>query len=67
MRNKLQSSPATSNAIRGAEQSGNIAKQWFARTRWVRGLTWQYGRHDIASGRYPDIGIAKERATSKQR
>ena len=23
--------PATSNAIRGAEQSGNIAKQWFAR------------------------------------
>ena len=24
-------SPATSNAIRGAEQSGNIAKQWFAR------------------------------------
>ena len=22
--------PATSNAIRGAEQSGNIAKQWFA-------------------------------------
>ena len=25
------SSPATSNAIRGAEQSGNIAKQQFAR------------------------------------
>ena len=25
------SSPATSNAIRGAEQSGNIAKQRFAR------------------------------------
>ena len=24
-------SPATNNAIRGAEQSGNIAKQWFAR------------------------------------
>ena len=22
--------PTTSNAIRGAEQSGNIAKQWFA-------------------------------------
>ena len=36
--NKLQSSPTTNNAIRGAEQSGNIAKQWFARTRWVRGL-----------------------------
>ena len=35
-RNGLQSSPATSNAIRGAEQSGNIANQWFARTRWVR-------------------------------
>ena len=30
-RNGLQSSPATSNAIRGAEQSGNIANQWFAR------------------------------------
>ena len=31
--NKVQtsSSPATNNAIRGAEQSGNIAKQWFAR------------------------------------
>ena len=28
--NKLQSSPATNNAIRGAEQSGNIAKQRFA-------------------------------------
>ena len=24
-------SPATNNAIRGAEQSDNIAKQWFAR------------------------------------
>ena len=24
-------SPATNNAIRGAEQSGNIAKHWFAR------------------------------------
>ena len=30
--NKLQSSPATNNAIRGAEQSGNIANQRFART-----------------------------------
>ena len=30
-RNKLQSSLATNNAIRGAEQSGNIAKQRFAR------------------------------------
>ena len=45
-RNKLQSSPATNNAIRGAEQSGNIDKQRFARTRWVRGLVQQYGRHD---------------------
>ena len=62
---KLQSSPATNNAIRGAEQSGNIAKQRFARTRWVRGLTWQYGGHDIASGRYR--GIAIDLATSKQR
>src|SRR3954462_9397056 len=64
---QTSSSPATNNAIRGAEQSGNIAKQWFARTRWVRGLTWQSGRHDIASGRYRSIGIAKERATSKER
>ena len=31
-RNGLQSSPANSNAIRGAEQSGNIANQRFART-----------------------------------
>ena len=37
------SSPATNNAIRGAEQSGNIANQRFARTWWVRGLTWQFG------------------------
>ena len=28
---KSSSSPATNNAIRGAEQSGNIAKQRFAR------------------------------------
>ena len=64
---QTSSPPATSNAIRGPEQSGNIAKQRFARTRWVRGLTWQYGRHDIASGRYCGIGIAIYRATSKQR
>ena len=32
--------PATSNAIRGAEQSGNIAKQWFARiVEKVRGCS----------------------------
>ena len=30
-REPTSSSPATSNAIRGAEQSGNIAKQRFAR------------------------------------
>ena len=59
---QTSSSPATNNAIRGAEQSGNIAKQRFARTRWVRGLTWQSGRHDKASGRYR--GIAIERTTS---
>ena len=29
-------SPATNNAIRGAEQSGNIAKQWFARNVGLR-------------------------------
>ena len=27
--------PATNNAIRGAEQSGNIAKQRFARKGWL--------------------------------
>ena len=26
---RTSSSPATNNAIRGAEQAGNIAKQWF--------------------------------------
>ena len=39
--------PATSNAIRGAEQSGNIAKQLFARKgKMVRGYSWQCGRLD---------------------
>ena len=28
---RSSSSPAPNNAIRGAEQAGNIAKQWFAR------------------------------------
>ena len=33
-----QPATATSNAIRGAEQSGNIAKQWIARKgKKVRG------------------------------
>ena len=27
-------------------KSGNIAKQRFARPRWVRGLVQQYGRYD---------------------
>ena len=44
--NKLRTSHATNNSIRGAEQSGNIAKQRFARTRWVSGLVQQNGRHD---------------------
>ena len=56
-------SPATSNAIRGAEQSGNIAKQRFARKGMVRGLTWQYGRHDIASARYHGIAKSKQLAS----
>ena len=29
-------------------------------------MTWQYGRHDIASGRYRGIGIAIERPTSNK-
>ena len=64
---QTSSSPATNNAIRGAEQSGNIAKQRFARTRWVRGLVQQYGRHDKQVVGIRSIGIAKERASSKQR
>ena len=28
---QFSTSPATNNAIRGAEQKRNIAKQWFAR------------------------------------
>src|SRR3954468_1159995 len=32
---QTSSSPATNNAIRGAEQSGNIAKQRFARKGWL--------------------------------
>src|SRR6187401_1578688 len=40
---RSSSSPATNNAIRGAEQAGNIAKQWFARkVSKVRG-SWQQG------------------------
>ena len=58
------SSPATSNAIRGAEQSGNIAKQQFSRKGGLE-ANMANGRHDIASGRYR--GKAKERATGKQR
>src|SRR3954470_18354021 len=43
---QTSSSPATNNAIRGAEQSGNISKQRFARKGdKVRG-SWQFGRHD---------------------
>src|SRR3954468_19406137 len=33
---QTSSSPATNNAIRGAEQSGNIAKQRFARKGWLK-------------------------------
>ena len=40
---RSSSSPATNNAIIGAEQAGNIAKQWFARkVSKVRG-SWQQG------------------------
>ena len=58
-------SPATSNAIRGADQSGNIAKQRYARKGGLEAITWKNGRHDKAIGRYR--GIAIERTTSKQR
>ena len=38
-------SPATNNAIRGAEQSGNIAKQWFAgMVKRLEAVSWHIGR-----------------------
>ena len=44
---QTSSSPATNNAVRGAEQSGNIAKQRFAgKVEKVRGLSCQFGRLD---------------------
>ena len=39
--------PATSNAIRGAEQSGNIAKQQFAGMVEVRGCFMAIWEADI--------------------
>ena len=44
--------PATSNAIRGAEQSGNIAKQRFAGTVEVRGCImaiWEADKQVVGS------------------
>ena len=39
--------PGTSNAIRGAEQSGNIAKQRFAgMVKRLEAVPWQFGRLD---------------------
>src|SRR3954466_6896542 len=40
---QTSSSPATNNAIRGAEQSGNIVNQRFARTWMVRGCHGNMG------------------------
>ena len=37
------SSPTTNNAIRGAEQAGNIAKQRFARKVSRLEVSWQQG------------------------
>ena len=44
--------PATSNAIRGAEQSGNIAKQRFAGMVEVRGCSmeiWEADKQVVGS------------------
>ena len=39
--------PATSKAIRGAEQSGNIAKQQFAgMVKRLEAVSWHIGRLD---------------------
>ena len=44
---QLATAPATSNAIRGAEQSGNIAKQWFAgMVKRLEAVSWHIGRLD---------------------
>src|SRR6187399_1256093 len=41
---RSSSSPATINAIRGAEQAGNIAKQWFLLGRCQRlEVSWKQG------------------------
>ena len=41
---RSSSSPATNNAIRGAEQTGNIAKQWFCWGRCQRlEVSWKQG------------------------
>ena len=44
--------PATSNTIRGAEQRGNIANQWFAGMVEVRGCImaiWEAGKQVVGS------------------
>ena len=52
-------SPATNNAIRGAEQSGNIAKKRFARKGGkVRG-SWQSGKALRTSDRKRSIEIER--------
>ena len=54
---RLQSSPATNNAIRRAEQSGNIANQRFARTKG--GLEVQHGNWEADKEKVGSIGIAR--------
>ena len=58
---QTSSSPATSNAIRGVEQSGNIANQ---RLLGHGGLEFQHGNWeaDKQKGRHRSSGKAKERA-----
>ena len=43
-------SPATSNAIRRAEQSGNLAKQRFARKGWLETVVELTRQMSLVSG-----------------
>jgi hypothetical protein len=44
---QIATAPATSNTTRGAEQSGNIAKQRFARmVKRLEAVSWHIGRLD---------------------
>ena len=53
-------SPATNNAIRRAEQSGNIANQRFARTKG--GLEVQHGNWEADKQKVGIVALAKQKS-----